>query len=123
MQIVHAADRRETTTPNATMTTLASPTLGGAESSLWLVEMPAGIRGPEHSFAGEVLWAITAGSGSVRVGDVEHPLAAGDTVVIPAGEMRQFTAGAEGFSAAVTVRDGEVTRGNGDPAGVPPWVA
>lgn len=123
MQIVHAADRRETTTPNATMTTLASPTLGGAESSLWLVEMPAAVRGPEHSFAGEVLWAITAGCGTVAIGGGERPFEAGDTLVIPAGEMRQFTAGVAGFSAAVTVRDGEVTRGNGDPAGVPLWVA
>lgn len=82
MQVVRAAQRRTTTTPNATMTTLASPTLGGAESSLWLVEMPAGIQGPEHSFAGEVLWSITAGSARVLVDGVEHPVEAGDTVVI-----------------------------------------
>ena len=123
MQIVRAAQRRTITTPNATMTTLASPTLGGAESSLWLVEMPAGIQGPEHSFAGEVLWSITAGSARVLVDGVEHPLEAGDTIVIPAGELRQFTAGATGFSGVVTVRDGEVTRGDGQSAGVPPWVA
>jgi len=123
MQIVHVAQRRTSTTPNASMTTLASPSLGGAESSLWLVDMPAGIRGPEHSFAGEIVWAITGGSGSVRVGGVDHPLEAGDTVVIPAGEMRQFTAGADGFTGVVTVREGEVMRGDGSSAGVPPWVA
>ena len=123
MQIVRAASQRETKTPNATMTTLASPTLGGAESSLWLVEMPAGIRGPGHSFAGEVVWSITAGSATVRVGEVDHPLEAGDTVILPAGEMRQFTAGATGFSGVATVRSGEVTRDTGESAGVPPWVA
>jgi Uncharacterized protein, possibly involved in glyoxylate utilization len=123
MQIVRAADRRTTTTPNATMTTLASPTLGGADSSLWLVEMPAGIQGPEHSFAGEIIWSITAGSASVRVGEVDHPLEVGDTVILPGGEMRQFTAGATGFSGIVTVRDGQVTRDSGESAGVPAWVA
>lgn len=123
MQIVRATDRRVSTTPNATMTTLASPTLGHAESSVWLVEMPADIQGPGHSFAGEVVWSITAGSATVRVGEVDHPLEAGDTVVLPAGEIRQFTAGATGFSGVVTVRDGEVTRDSGESAGVPPWVA
>ena len=123
MEIVHATDRRVSTTPNATMTTLASPTLGGAETSMWLVEMPAGIQGPVHSFAGEVVWSITAGSASVRVGEVDQPLEAGDTVVLAAGELRQFTAGATGFSGIVTVRDGQVTRDSGESAGVPPWVA
>jgi len=123
MQIVRATQRRTSTTPNATMTTLASPSLGSAESSLWLVDMPAGIRGPEHSFAGEVLWSLTAGSGTVRVDGVDHPLEAGDTVVIPAGELRQFTAGSTGFSGVVTVREGEAFLGDGSSAGVPPWVA
>lgn len=123
MKIVRAGDRRTTTTPNATMTTLASPTLGGAESSLWLVDMPAGIEGPGHSFAGEVVWSITSGSGKVRAGGVEQVLEAGDTVVIPAGELRQFIAGTTGFTAVVTVREGEAFVGDGTSAGVPPWVA
>lgn len=123
MQIVPAAARRETTTPNATMTTLASPTLGGAESSLWLVEMPPEQEGPEHAFAGEIVWSITSGSGKVRVGGADHALTTGDTLVVPAGEMRQFTSGATGFTAVVTVRGGEATRGDGQSAGVPSWVA
>lgn len=123
MQIVHVTERRATTTPNATMTTLASPTLGGAESSLWLVEMPPEQEGPEHAFAGEILWAITSGSGRVRVAGADHPLAAGDTLVLPPGEIRQFTAGPTGFTAVVTVREGEATLADGTSAGVPPWVA
>lgn len=123
MQMVSAAQRRISTTPNGTMSTLASPTLGGAESTLWLVEMYPDAVGPEHSYAGEIVWAITSGSGRVLVGGVEHPLEAGDTLVIPGAEMRQFTAGAMGFTGVVTVREGEVTRGDGQAAGVPPWVA
>lgn len=123
MQIVRAASRRTTTTPNATMTTLASPTLGDAQSSIWLVEMPPDREGPEHAFAGEILWSITSGSGIVRVGGADQTLAMGDTAVLPAGEMRQFIAGAAGFTAVATVREGEVIRGDGQTAGIPPWVA
>lgn len=124
MIIVHANQRRTTSTPNGTMTTLASPTLGGATSSLWLVAMNAGAEGPVHAFDGEVLWAITAGTTVLITGDTELDLGPGDTAVLPADCLRQFRAGPEGFTAvASTVGSGEVTRGDGTSAGIPAWVA
>lgn len=129
MNLVTAAMRRSTTTPNATMTTLASPTLGGAHASVWLVEMPGGATGPAHAFAGELVWAITRGTARLTTGDPERPveavdLRAGDTVVLPGGELRRFAAGPDGFSAMVAAAaPGEVTRAGGEPAGVPAWVA
>ena len=46
-QLVKRADTRTTVTPNATMTTLASPTLGATSGrSLWQVDMAAGASGP-----------------------------------------------------------------------------
>lgn len=124
MQIIAADARRATVTPNATMTTLASPTLGHATSSLWLVEMNPDVAGPMHAFAEEVVWAVTAGSATLRVDDVERRLGPGDTVVLPGGSMRQFVAGTDGCTAvATTAGTGEVTRQDGHPAGTPPWVA
>ncbi len=116
--------RRTSITPNGTMTTLASPTLGGASASLWLVEMTPGATGPEHAFAGEVIWAVTQGGGTAVVEGVEHDLSAGVTLVIPGGAMRTMTAGPDGFHAvASTPAPGTVTRADGLPTGVPPWVA
>ncbi len=124
MQIVTAADRRETATPNATMTTLASPTLGAAGASLWLVEMHPDAAGPVHAFDSEVVWTITHGRARLDVGAATYDLVAGDTAVLPAGEMRRFTAGPDGFGAtATTVGSGTVTREDGGPGGVVPWVA
>jgi quercetin dioxygenase-like cupin family protein len=123
MRIVTADTRRSTTTPNGTMTTLASPTLGGAQHPLWVVEMNPGVEGPVHAFEDEVVWAVTDGSGSVRVDGIETAVAAGDTVVLAAGELRRFSAGAEGFRAVVTTSaPGRVTRGDGAGAVVPEWV-
>ena len=129
MQIVTAAARRETTTPNATMTTLASPTLGAAGASLWLVEMHPDAAGPVHAFDSEVVWAITRGPARLEVGSTAptsrgRPASAGDTVVLAAGEMRQFVAGPDGFAAvATTAGSGAVTRQDGQPADIVPWVA
>ena len=124
MTVVAAAERRTSTTPNGAMTTLASPTLGAAGASLWLVEMHPDAVGPAHAFDSEVLWAVTAGSAVLDLDGEHHALAAGDTAVLPAGVLRRFTAGPDGFSAvATTAGPGEVTRDDGTSAGVPPWVA
>lgn len=123
MEIVRSDARRVTTTPNATMTTLASPTLGGASLSLWQVEMSPGAAGPMHAFADEVVWAVTAGDGTLRTDDdVPVPLHAGVTLVIEGGRMRRFTAGDAGFTAVVTAVPSAVTAA-GQAAAVPPWVA
>ncbi len=121
---VPAADRRITETPNGVMTTLASPTLGGSATSLWLVEMHPGAEGPEHAFDGEVLWAVTRGRAALTVGGITTDLTAGDTAVLPAGVMRRLTAGPDGFTAVVTGPGGSsVTRSDGQAGAVPPWVA
>ena len=50
---------RETVTPNASMTTLASPTVGGTDGrSLWRVEMTRGACGPLHECNVELIWAV-----------------------------------------------------------------
>lgn len=121
---VRASERRVTETPNAVMTTVASPSLGRSTTSLWLVEMHPGAVGPEHAFDGELIWAVTRGTGRLTSEGSTCELGAGDTVVLPGGAMRQFTAGPEGFTAVVTGPGGStVTRADGEPAGVPPWVA
>jgi quercetin dioxygenase-like cupin family protein len=124
MQIVTADTRRSTTTPNATMTTLASPTLGAASVSLWLVEMQQGATGPVHAFDDEVVWSITRGEAELTCEGSSTRLGTGDTAVLPGGVMRRFVAGPEGFSAVVTTSTpGAVVRGDGTPAGTPEWVA
>jgi quercetin dioxygenase-like cupin family protein len=121
---VTAGERRVAETPNAVMTTLASPTLGGSTASLWLVEMHPSAVGPEHAFDGELIWALTRGAGRLTADGSTCALEAGDTVVLPGGVMRQFSAGPDGFTAVVSGPGvSAVTRADGEPAGVPPWVA
>lgn len=123
--IVPAAERRRTETPNATMTTFASPTLGATEElSVWQVEMAAGARGPCHAFDSEQLWTVLEGELSLEVGGVCSDLAEGDTVVLPAEVARQIVAKT---SARLLVcgRARAVVRvpGEGAPRGTPRWIA
>ncbi len=115
---------RVTETPNAVMTTYASPTQGSAELSLWRVEMKEGAQGPLHVFDTEQIWTALTGKATVEVDDRTVDLAAGDTVVLPAGAHRRITAGAEftavvaGYGTATVSVVGE----DGD-RGTPAWIS
>ncbi|GAA2320176.1 hypothetical protein GCM10009853_092870 [Glycomyces scopariae] len=117
MRIVRSTETRRTATPAAVMTTLASPTLGDAPFPLWRVEAAPGTAGPLHRIDAPQIWTLTAGTvtvegdtaeggaaetGAAGPGGGTAELAAGDTLVIPAGQDRRFTPGPKGFTAIVT---------------------
>lgn len=121
---VRAGENRRIETPNATMTTLASPTLGGSIGlSIWQVEMAAGAHGPPHVFDSEQLWTVLEGEMSVAVADEAAVLVQGDTLVLPAGAERQITARTTvrllvcGHSDAVVWATGDDA-----PRGTPAWI-
>lgn len=125
INVVRAGRRRRTETPNATMTTLASPTLGdSAGLSLWQVEMSAGARGPRHVFDSEQLWTVVAGELTVVVADGAVDIAAGDTLVLPAGVERQITATTAARLVVCGHGDAGVrVPGEQAPRGTPTWIA
>lgn len=122
--LVRAGQTRRTETPNALMTTLASPSQGPTTAlSMWRVEMRAGQQGPPHVFDTEQIWHLLTGEAQVRVGADQLVLGPGDTVVLPAGTERQVTARADarlivcGHGNAVVHVPGEAA-----PQGTPPWI-
>lgn len=91
--VIRAEAVRVTTSPNAVMTTLASPTLSGSDGmSMWRAEFKAGASGPVHAFDSEQLWTLLSGEASFTVGDEEYQLAAGDTIQLAADVERQVRA-------------------------------
>jgi quercetin dioxygenase-like cupin family protein len=122
---VRVAESRRTETPNATMTTLASPTLGPTDGlSLWQVAMEAGITGPQHVFDTEQLWTVLDGEVTIAVDGAPTELTAGDTIVIPAGVERQVTARTAARLIVCGAGDAVVTvPGEEKPRGTPPWIA
>jgi mannose-6-phosphate isomerase-like protein (cupin superfamily) len=123
--LVKRGHARTTSTPNATMTTLASPTLGATNGrSLWLVDMVAAATGPMHIFDTEQIWTVIDGSAAIEIESVAYPLDAGDTLVIPAGAERQVHATTAcrmlvTGDAAATAR----VAGEPDSRGTPPWIS
>jgi quercetin dioxygenase-like cupin family protein len=124
MPVVRDSDTRRSETPNAVMTTLASPTLGGAGQSLWRVEMRPGQAGPPHTFDREQVWTVLAGGATVELAGEAVAVAAGDTIVMPAGAPRRVVSDpGAGMTAIVTAPgDARASRTDGTDAGVPPWI-
>jgi quercetin dioxygenase-like cupin family protein len=123
--LVKRGDARTATTPNATMTTLASPTLGATSGrSLWLVDMTAGATGPMHVFDTEQIWTMIDGQAAIEIDGAAHRLDAGDTLVIPGGGQRQVHA----TTACRMVVTGDATAtasipGESESRGTPAWIS
>lgn len=123
--VVSQAQARTTITPNATMTTLASPTVGAtAGLSLWQVVMHAGQQGPWHTFDTEQLWTVESGTVALASVDGDVVLNAGDTAVVPADAERRITAMSDARLIVCGAADGVATaRGEDAPRGTPAWIS
>ncbi len=123
--VTRAPDRRETTTPNAVMTTLASPTQGASCAlSLWQVDMSAGASGPAHVFTSEQLLSLVDGAARIEVDATAVMLSAGDTVVLPAGATRRIHALTDLQAVVCGYADAAASvAGEPQSRGVPPWIS
>ncbi|GGK71269.1 hypothetical protein Sme01_26720 [Sphaerisporangium melleum] len=107
MTIIRRDESRRTETPNAVMTTFASPTQGGTGLSLWKVDMLPGRSGPAHAFDAEQVWTLLSGGATVELGARKFTMGPGDTVVMAADVRRQVTSDPElGMTAIVAAPAG-----------------
>jgi mannose-6-phosphate isomerase-like protein (cupin superfamily) len=123
--LVRAGQARRTETPNAVMTTLASPSQGPtSQLSMWLVEMRASQQGPLHVFDAEQIWHLLDGQAEMTVGTQQVMLSPGDAIVLPAGTERQVRARTD-VRLVVCGRGDAIVQAAGDPAprGTPPWIS
>jgi quercetin dioxygenase-like cupin family protein len=123
--VIRRAETRRTTTPNAVMTTLASPTLGSADSALWQVEMLPGQTGPVHTFDRQQVWTALDGGATIELDGDQLTIRPGDTVILPVGAFRRVLADPDtGFTAIVTAAAGaRASLPDGTDRGVPAWIA
>jgi quercetin dioxygenase-like cupin family protein len=136
VNVIRSADSRRTETPNAVMTTLASPSQGQAANAVWRVEMRPGSAGPVHGIDAEQVWTVLDGGASVQLGAEAAALSPGDTIVMQAGIARRITADPQAGLVAIVAAPASMRAYalEGTPAGphpavsesaklVPAWVA
>lgn len=111
--LVLAGDATVHATPNATMRTLAAPSLGAAKLSVWEVAMTAGAAGPAHAADAEQVWVVLEGRLHVELdGRVLEPTA-GDALTLPAGVERRVRATTDARALVSSAAASTVTTGAG----------
>ena len=101
--------------------TLANPSLGSQETSVWRVMLRPGTPGVPHRVTREEIFVVLAGSATATLDGIAHPLSAGSTLVLPARVELSLETGAEPLEAIVCLPvGGQGIIGNGEPF-TPPW--
>jgi quercetin dioxygenase-like cupin family protein len=108
--------------PGARFTTLATPSLGTTETSVWTVEILPGPDAAIHRVTREEIFVGLAGEALATLAGVEHRLGEGDALVVPPNvDFSIAAAGREPFRAVVCLPvGGQAVMAGGEPF-TPPW--
>jgi mannose-6-phosphate isomerase-like protein (cupin superfamily) len=106
----------------ARFTSLATPTSGSSDTSVWLVEIDADTPATPHELTREEVFVVLAGRAAVRIGDCDQEAVAGDAIVVPAGVPFAIApAGDEPLRALCCLPvGGQALMPGGEPF-TPPW--
>ncbi|MCA9671092.1 MAG: cupin domain-containing protein [Myxococcales bacterium] len=69
--------------PHARFTSLATPSRGSAETSVWRVEIAAGSEPAPHSVTREEIFVVLSGEASVEIDGETRRACSGDAIVVP----------------------------------------
>src|SRR3982751_2891469 len=69
----------------ARFTSLATPSRGSSDTSVWLVEIAPGTAGTPHRLTREEVFVVLAGRAEVHLGGDVSVAETGDAIVVPAG--------------------------------------
>ena len=124
MPVERAADHPTFEIGGNTVTSFAAPDRGSEEMALFRIDLPAGSGLPPHRHDHFDVFTVAEGTGEVHLGEEAHEVVAGDSVVIPSGELHWMVAGTGGATIVVTMLPGtKLIREADGVEMVPPWVS
>ena len=106
----------------ARFTSLATPSRGSSDTSVWLVEIAPGTPGTPHRLTREEVFVVLSGRAEVRLDGEVSVAGAGDAIVVPAGvPFALAAAGDEPLRALCCLPvGGQGQLADGEPF-TPPW--
>jgi quercetin dioxygenase-like cupin family protein len=124
MPVERSADHPTFEIGGNTVTSFAAPDRGSAETALFRIDLPAGSGLPPHRHDHFDVFTVAEGGGEVHLGEEVHVVAAGDSVVIPPGDLHWMVASVDGATIVVTMLPGtKLIREDDGVEIVPPWVS
>lgn len=122
MPVIHAPTEPTHQLPGTAFTSLATPSLGSTETSMWRVAISPGTEPTPHSLTRGEVFLVLRGNASVRIGDTTGTATQGDVIVVPPhADFELANAGDDVLEAVCCMPTGGQARiGDGD-AFTPPW--
>ena len=74
----------------ARFTSLATPSCGSNDTSVWTVDISPGAPAVPHTLTREEVFVVLAGRASVHIGEDDQIAHAGDAIVVPVDTMFQI---------------------------------
>jgi mannose-6-phosphate isomerase-like protein (cupin superfamily) len=107
---------------HARFTSLATPTRGSTDNSVWKVEILPGAPATPHSLTREEVFVVIEGTASVRIAGRADQAEAGDAIVVPADlEFELANAGAGPLRLVCCLPVGGQGRYADGSTFTPPW--
>ena len=107
--------------PGSQFTSLATPTRGSKDTSVWKVELTPGTPATPHQLTREEVFVVLSGRARVRLGDEVREATIGDVIVVPKDTPFELSAlGAQPFCAICCMPVGGQAK-LGEHTFVPPW--
>lgn len=83
MKLIRREEAAVFTLPGLTVTGLASPRRGAAETCVWRIAVAPGAPGVPHRVTREEIFVALSGHAVVTIEGAQHELHAGDAIVVP----------------------------------------
>ncbi|MBK5331647.1 MAG: cupin domain-containing protein [Ilumatobacteraceae bacterium] len=83
MSVIHAPATPTHDMGGTRFTSLATPSRGSSETSVWQVEIEPGTPATPHSLTREEVFVVLSGRASVRIGNTTAVAEIGDAIVVP----------------------------------------
>jgi quercetin dioxygenase-like cupin family protein len=123
MPVIDTSDQLHHELPGTRFQTLASPSLGSRETSVWRVRLEPSTPGVPHRVTREEIFVVLSGSATASLDGTAQRLAAGSALVLPAGVELSLATDDEPLEAIVCLPvGGQGIVGDGEPF-TPPWAA
>jgi quercetin dioxygenase-like cupin family protein len=123
MPVIHAPKQPTHDLGPTRFTSLATPSKGSGEASVWRVEIEPGTPATPHSLTREEVFVVLQGTAIVRLGDGAAESAhSGDAVVVPADVRFEIAPlGDESLRMLCWLPVGGQARTDGGAVFTPPW--
>ncbi|MBA3907437.1 MAG: cupin domain-containing protein [Pseudonocardiales bacterium] len=124
MPVLPAPDAPTHDLGGARFTSLATPSCGSTDTSVWLVEIDEGTPANPHELTREEIFVVLSGRAAVQIGGDSQEAGPGDVIVVPPDlPFRLAPAGDGPLRALCCLPVGGQARMAGEPPFTPPWAA